>query len=370
MDNLFCHKIRFRILPIFTRLNLNECMTSRRHFLRFGALALPQLNLKTFSSKPLVGKPIIVSTWDSGVTANNGGWPVLKQGGRSLDAVEQAGIASENEPSCCVGLGANPDRDGHVTLDACIMDDKFNCGSVVFLERIKHPVSVARKVMETTPHVMLAGEGAQQFAVANGFPLEPAQLSADARKTYNEWLKKSEYKPVINVENGPKGKAPKKGNGPFAPSYFDDGTPNHDTMGTIALDGAGNLSGMCTTSGMAFKMHGRVGDSPIIGAGLYVDNEVGAVVCTGQGEEVIRMAGAHVAIELMRQGKSPEAACREVVERVVRRNPERAKEFQVALIALNKNGEVGAYAVQKDFTYTVTSNDTPTKVFPSKSYFG
>ncbi|TAE32631.1 MAG: glycosylasparaginase [Cytophagales bacterium] len=346
-------------------------MPSRRRFLSLSTFALPSLGLPTlFGGKSAALKPIVVSTWDSGVTANNGAWPVLKAGGHALDAVEQAGIAIENEPSCCVGLEANPDRDGHVTLDACIMDDRFNCGSVVFLERIKHPVSVARKVMETTPHVMLAGAGAQQFALQNGFALEPVKLSADAQKAYQNWLKKSEYKPVINIENSPKTKPSRKGNGPFAPSYFDDGTPNHDTMGTIALDVSGNVSGMCTTSGMAFKLHGRVGDSPIIGAGLYVDNEIGAVVCTGQGEEVIRMAGAHLAVELMRQGKSPEAACREVVERIVKRDPERAKTFQVALIALNKSGEVGAYAIQKEFSYTVTSGETPTKVFPSKSYFG
>ncbi|MCY7359496.1 MAG: N(4)-(beta-N-acetylglucosaminyl)-L-asparaginase [Rudanella sp.] len=342
-------------------------MTTRRHFLRWGAFALPQFNLKNLLiEKPPVSKPVVVSTWDSGKTANNGAWPVLKSGGRALDAVEQAGIASENEQSCCVGVGANPDRDGHVTLDACIMDNQFNCGSVVFLERIKHPVSVARKVMETTPHVMLAGAGAQQFALANGFTLESDKLSADARKTYEHWLKKSAYKPVINVENGPKPRPSKKGNGPFAPSYFDDGSVNHDTMGTIALDSAGNLSGMCTTSGMAFKMHGRVGDSPIIGAGLYVDNEIGAVTCTGQGEEVIRMCGAHLVVELMRQGNTPQEACRAAVERIVKRDPERAKTFQVAFIALNKAGEIGAYSVQKDFTYTVTSNETPTTVLAAK----
>ena len=354
-------------LPLLDPIN----MTTRRHFLRWGAFALPQLNVSNLlSAKPLATKPIVVSTWDSGVTANNGAWPTLKSGGRALDAVEQAGIASENEQSCCVGLGANPDRDGHVTLDACIMDERFNCGSVVFLERIKHPVSVARKVMETTPHVILAGKGAQQFALNNGFALEPDKLSTDAQNAYQKWLKTADYKPVINVENGPKLKPSKKGNGPFAPSYFDDGTPNHDTMGTIALDVAGDLSGMCTTSGMAFKMHGRIGDSPIIGAGLYVDNEVGAVTCTGQGEEVIRMVGAHLVVELMRQGKTPQEACRLAVERIVKRDPERAKTFQVAFIALNKAGEIGAYSVQKEFTYTVTSNEIPTKVIPAKSYFG
>ncbi|WP_019988777.1 isoaspartyl peptidase/L-asparaginase family protein [Rudanella lutea] len=346
-------------------------MTSRRHFLRWGALALPQFQLAKLipGAKPVAKKPIVVSTWDSGKTANNGAWPVLQKGGSALDAVEQAGIFIENEPSCCVGLDGNPDRDGYVTLDACIMDHQYNCGSVVFLERIKHPISVARKLMETTPHVMLAGEGAQQFAVANGFALEPQKLSADAERTYRQWLKKSEYKPIINIENQPRPKPDRKGNGPFAPSYFDDGTPNHDTMGTVALDAAGNLSGMCTTSGMAFKMRGRIGDSPIIGAGLYVDNEVGAVTCSGQGEEVIRMCGSHLVIEFMRQGKSPEEACRLAIERIVKRDVNRAKEFQVGFIALSKAGEIGAYSVQPNFSYTVMADGINNVTTASKSYF-
>ncbi|MBO0938760.1 N(4)-(beta-N-acetylglucosaminyl)-L-asparaginase [Fibrella sp. HMF5335] len=355
-------------------------MLNRRYFLRFTAL-LPTLSTADLWAKPkairALPKPIVLSTWDSGVTANKGAWSVLTKGGRAIDAMEQAGIAIENEQSCCVGLGGNPDRDGHVTLDACIMDDKFNCGSVAFLERIKHPVSVARKVMDSTPHVMLVGEGAQQFALANGFALEPDVLSAEAQKTYQTWLKKSEYKPIINIENGAgSGKATgtrKKGGGPyvdeFAPNYFDDGTPNHDTMGTVAMDAAGNLSGMCTTSGMAFKMRGRVGDSPLIGPGLYVDNEVGAVTGSGQGEEVIRMCGAHTIIELMRQGLSPKAACKQAIERIVKRDPMRAKDFQVGFIAISKSGEIGAYAVQKGFSYTLTTPDVTHVVYPAESYF-
>ena len=123
-----------------------------------------------------------------------------EQGRSALDAVEAGAMHIENEINCCVGLGANPDRDGHVTLDASIMDHQFNCGSVAFLERIKHPISVARKVMENTPHVLLVGNGAQQFALENGFSKEPAQLSESAKNTYREWLKKSEYKPQINIE--------------------------------------------------------------------------------------------------------------------------------------------------------------------------
>ncbi|WP_431215546.1 isoaspartyl peptidase/L-asparaginase family protein [Puia sp. P3] len=260
---------------------------------------------------------------------------------------------TESTINCCVGLGANPDRDGHVTLDASIMDHQWNCGSVAFLERIKHPISVARRVMEKTPHVMLVGEGAQQFAVAEGFPLEPAGLSDDAKKSYEEWLKKSEYKPVINIENT---KSSNQGHGPSAPQRLPNGEWNHDTIGMVAMDASGNLSGSCTTSGMGFKMRGRLGDSPIIGAGLFVDNEVGAVTATGQGEDVIRICGSHSVVEYMRQGLSPEAACKAAVEKIARIKKEKAKEIQVAFIAINKKGEVGAYALQKGFSYAIRNN--------------
>ncbi|MGV3560322.1 isoaspartyl peptidase/L-asparaginase family protein [Larkinella arboricola] len=345
-------------------------MKNRRSFLRLSTFSLPFLGfnrLPGLSGWLVAGQPIVVSTWDSGTIANGAAWPVLQRGGKAIDAVEQAGIAIENDINCCVGLGGNPDRDGRVTLDSCIMDDQFNCGSVAFLERIKHPVSVARKIMETTPHVMLVGEGAQQFAVANGFPLESGKLSADADKSYRKWLEKSEYKPIINVELNQK-KPALNDKKTFAPNKLDNGSPNHDTMGTVALDASGNLSGMCTTSGMGFKMRGRVGDSPIIGAGLYVDNEVGAVTCSGQGEEVIRMCGSHLVVEFMRQGLSPKEACRRAVERIVKRDPARARDFQVGFIALNRKGEVGAFSVQKGFNYTVTSANVQQQVFNAEHY--
>ncbi len=340
--------------------------SSRRSFLRWSVLSLPGISALT-CTPPTVRKPLVISTWDSGAIANAAAWPVLEQGGTALDAVEQAGIAIENNINCCVGLGGNPDRDGFVTLDACIMDHLANIGSVAFLERIKHPVSVARKVMETTPHVLLVGSGAQQFALANGFTLEPAELSPGAEESYRKWLEKAEYRPVINIENL-KERA-EKANGPFAPNRLENGAPNHDTMGTLALDTNQNLSGMCTTSGMGFKMRGRVGDSPIIGAGLFVDNEVGAVTCSGQGEEVIRVAGSHLVVEFMRQGASPEEACKKAVERIVKRDPERAREFQVGFIALNKYGQIGAFAVQPDFSYTLTQEDQSAVVLQSGSYF-
>jgi len=285
-------------------------------------------------------------------------WKVLSTNGKAIDAVETGARHIENELNCCVGLGGYPDRDGIVTLDACIMDEKSNCGAVAALEQIKHPVSVARKIMESTPHVLLAGAGAQQFALENGFKLESAELSVDAKKAYTEWLKNSEYKPVINIEN-------KKTNGPFAPNFFEDGSANHDTMGLLAMDVKANLSGAVTTSGMAFKLHGRIGDSPVIGAGLFVDNEVGAATSSGTGEEVIRICGTHLVVEFMRQGYSPENACKKAVERIVKRDKEKAKSLQVGFLAMNKKGQYGAYAIQAGFVYAVKSEKENT-IHPSK----
>lgn len=326
-------------------------------------------------------QPVVLSTWDTGVAANKGAWEVLGKNGNALDAVEAGVRVTESSlNNCCVGLGANPDRDGHVTLDASIMDHQWNCGSVAALERIKHPISVARRVMEKTPHVMLVGVGAQQFAVAEGFPLEPDVLSDDAKKTYKEWLKKSEYKPVINIENTKSSStAPHAGDlaqgavvgGPeyvASPARLPDGEWNHDTIGMIAMDAAGNLSGSCTTSGMAFKMRGRVGDSPVIGAGLFVDNEVGAVTATGQGEDVIRICGSHSVVEYMRQGMSPEAACKAAVEKIARIKKEKAKDIQVGFIAINKKGETGGYALQPGFSYAIKSGSEE-RLIPAKSYF-
>lgn len=313
------------------------------------------------AAEPLAvkGEPVVISTWDAGLAANKAAWEVLSKGGRALDAVEKGVMVTEASQNCCVGLGANPDRDGFVTLDACIMDEAFNCGSVAFLERIKHPISVARRVMEKTPHVMLVGSGAQQFALAEGFPLEEQKLSPEAQKNYNNWLKKSEYKPIINVEN-------KSGHGAFAPAQLENGEWNHDTIGMVAMDANGNLSGSCTTSGMGFKMRGRLGDSPIIGSGLYVDNEVGACTATGQGEDVIRIAGSHTVIEFMRQGLSPEAACKKAVERIVKIKKEKAKDIQVAFLALNKKGQIGAFAIHKGFSYAVR-NKQMEKLINAKS---
>jgi N4-(beta-N-acetylglucosaminyl)-L-asparaginase len=342
-------------------------MFNRRKFLQSSLLSsagmvfakkLPATNFS--ENKIVTGHPIVISTWDAGLEANKAAWQVLQNGGRALDAVEAGVKVTEASQNCCVGLGANPDRDGFVTLDACIMDEHFNCGSVAFLERIKHPISVARRVMEKTPHVMLVGSGAQQFAIAEGFPLEEQKLSEDAKKSYKEWLKRSDYKPIVNIENT-KSSA-------FAPAKLDNGEWNHDTIGMVAMDAKGDLSGSCTTSGMGFKMRGRVGDSPIIGAGLFVDNEIGAVTATGQGEDVIRICGSHTVVELMRQGLSPQDACKKAVERIIKAKGDSAKLIQVGFLALNKKGEVGAFAIQKGFSYALKNNNEE-KLYPSASWF-
>lgn len=295
-----------------------------------------------------INKPIVISTWDFGVAANQAAWAVLSTGGRALDAVEKGvRVAEADLDNPTVGKGGYPDRDGKVTLDACIMDEEGNCGAVAALEHIAHPISVARMVMEKTPHVMLVGAGALQFALEQGFPKE--ELLTDAGKeAWKEWLKTAEYSPVINIENQ---------------QY------NHDTIGMLALDENGQLSGACTTSGMAFKMHGRVGDSPIIGAGLYVDNEVGAATSTGVGEEVIRTVGSFLVVELMRQGYSPEEACKEAVNRIVKKKPAIAKEIQVGFLALSKNGQYGAYALQEGFTYAVCDHQQKDLILPGKAIF-
>ena len=352
-------------------------MSNRRKFLQssllgsLGVLLSRKANAAVVPGDVVTGRPVVLATWDTGVDANKGAWEVLGRNGNALDAVEAGVRVTESSINCCVGLGANPDRDGHVTLDASIMDHQWNCGSVAAMERIKHPISVARRVMEKTPHVMLVGVGAQQFAVAEGFPLEPEVLSDDAKKSYEQWLKKSEYKPVINIENTKgSGDVPVKPEMDYvaAPARLPDGGWNHDTIGMIAMDASGNLSGSCTTSGMAFKMRGRVGDSPVIGAGLFVDNEVGAVTATGQGEDVIRICGSHSVVEYMRQGLSPEAACKAAVEKIARIKKEKAKDIQVAFIAINKKGETGGYALHPGFSYAIKSG-TEDRLIKAKSYF-
>lgn len=325
----------------------------RRNFL--GILpVLPAVNHLEFATPP---GAMVISTWDFGKVANNRSWQVLNSGGSSLDAVEKGiNIIEEDENNQTVGIGGLPDREGHVTLDACIMDHESNCGSVMGLEHIVNVISVARKVMEKTPHVVLVGDGALQFAVDQGFK-KVNLLTPQSEKAWREWLKSSKYEPKMNIENQLYKKDPMPG-----------GPDNHDTIGLIAMDAKGNISGGCSTSGMAYKMRGRVGDSPVIGAGLFVDNEVGAATSTGVGEEVIRCVGSHLVVELMRQGYSPEDACKEAVMRIVKKSPAKSKNIQVGFLALNRKGEYGAYALQKGFSYAVKTSNSDI-VIPGKYYY-
>lgn len=324
-------------------------MLNRRKFLRnavcsTGAL-LTVASLKAASRlyRPPSG-PLVISTWAPNVKANAVAWAALKKGARAVDAVEQGVMVPEADPEdTSVGYGGLPDRDGKVTLDACIMDEFGNCGSVMALEHIIHAISVARKVMDLTPHVILAGEGALQFALANGFKKENL-LTANAEKIWKEWLRTSHYDPMDTLK--------------YMKGIGEPGTKNnHDTIGMLAIDQNGNLGGACTTSGMAFKMHGRVGDSPVIGAGLFVDNAIGAATATGVGEEVVRICGTHAVVEAMRYGKSPLEACRLIVERMYALRKGKIDDKQIGFIAVNKLGEIGAFALRKGFNYAVRGGD-------------
>lgn len=284
---------------------------------------------------------LAISTWDAGIVANQRAFEVLNEGGKAIDMAEQGVKIIEADMShLTIGLGGFPDREGYTTLDACIMDSLGRAGSVCFLEKIKHPISVARLVMEKTPHVMLVGEGAQQFALSQGFELDEYK-SPEAQKAWKEWLVTSEYKPIINIEN-------------------------HDTIGLLTMDKNGDLAGSCTTSGLGFKMRGRVGDSPIIGSGLYVDNEVGAATGSGLGETVLRSCSTFLIVELMRKGAHPQEACEEAIKRLVKINRFMTEDYQAGFIAVNKKGETGAFAVHPGFTYALHKNGENT-VFKSSN---
>jgi N4-(beta-N-acetylglucosaminyl)-L-asparaginase len=335
-------------------------MFNRRKFLRISAVSATITALSKYSTVKAAdliapgNLPIVISTWDFGIAANKEAWKTLASGGRALDAVE-AGvkIPEADMNNHTVGRAGYPDRDGHVTLDACIMDEFGNCGSVAAMENIAHPITVARLVMEKTPHVMLVGDGATQFAVEQGLKKEKL-LTPESEAAWKKWLVKAEYSPKINIENEQRRPGSKY---------------NHDTIGMLAIDAKGNISGACTTSGMAFKLHGRVGDSPIIGAGLYVDNEVGGATSTGVGEEVIRNVGSFLVVELMRQGYSPEDACKEAVSRIIKKKPAAAKDIQVGFLAINKKGEYGAYAIQEGFSFAVCDSKKQDLLITGKSFY-
>ena len=287
--------------------------------------------------------PRIISTWNHGVSANQEAWKYLMQGQSGLLAVEAGVKIPEADPKVrSVGYGGYPDREGIVTLDACIMDKNNNCGSVSFLQYIKHPISVAKLVMEETPHIMLSGKGAFDFAVSKGFKKENL-LTEASKQDWINWKKKSQYKPVINLEN-------------------------HDTISMLLIDGNGDLFGACTTSGAAWKMHGRVGDSPIIGAGLFLDNEVGAAAATGLGEAVIRTSGSAMVVELMRQGHSPLDACKKIVDRIskIHKSGPDWEYLQVGFIAMNKKGEYAGYSLRKGFNYAICDSSKQNLLLDAK----
>ena len=280
-----------------------------------------------------------ISTWKT-TEANQKAGQMLDKGEHALDAaVAGVAIEEENPKNTTVGYGGAPDRTGKVTLDACVMNHLGDCGSVVAVENIVNVARLAKDVMEKTPHVMLSGKGAEEFAISQGYK-KTDLLTDKSKKEWKEWLKDQDYRPIINIEN-------------------------HDTIGMLCIDKNNNLSGACTTSGLAYKMKGRVGDSPIIGSGLFIDNKIGGAVATGLGEEVVKTVGSFLVVELMRQGLSPQEACEKAIKRIVSNNSQENK-FQVAYIAMNKKGEVGSYSIEPGFTYMDYVNGENKEIF-SKS---
>ncbi len=326
-------------------------MKNRRAFIKqtaaFGtlsALGVPStikaLNMEKNYTFGKSDRPLVISTWNTQAAAQEA-INTFQKGGSPLDAVENGvKIEEANPDNQTVGYGGLPDRDGIVTLDACIMDAKGNAGSVTYLQDIKHPISVARKVMEDTPHVMLSGEGAYQFALEKGFQKEKL-LTEKSKKAWEKWLVEKEYKPIPNIER-------------------------HDTIGMLAVDSDGVMAGACTTSGMAYKMHGRVGDSPIIGAGLFVDGEIGGAVATGLGELVMKTLGAFLIVELMRQGADPQTACEEAVKRIADKFGT-GPDAQVGYIALQPDGTYGAFSMLKGFNYAL-GNQQKVSVYDAAAY--
>jgi N4-(beta-N-acetylglucosaminyl)-L-asparaginase len=306
------------------------------------------------------GAALIVSTWDFGAAANDAAFTAMKAGGTLLDAVEAGAKVPEADPNNhSVGYSGYPDRDGHVTLDAVIMDDAGGVGAVAALENTTHAISVARRVMEKTPHTLLVGEGATRFARDQGFPQEKL-LTPEAEQAWRDWLKTAKYQPVANSETGTYGTQRHVTPG---------GALDHDTIGLLARDTGGRMAGACTTSGMAFKMRGRVGDSPQVGAGLYVERGVGGATSTGVGEEVTRVSGSARVVASLRAGLSPQRACEEVVRHIAKLRGDAIKGVQVGFLALDPRGNVGAFCLLPGFTYAVTDTAGRTVVHKAPSLF-
>src|SRR6056300_1113629 len=305
-------------------------------------LISPSVFSKTTKENPISSpnsEAFAIATWNVKRAVTTAG-KALDRGASALDAaIQGAAIEEADIANTTVGKGGAPDREGTVSLDACVMDATGNCGAVLAVENITHVAALAKDVMEKTPHVILAGEGARKFALEQGYTPENL-LTEQSKKAWEKWLEKSDYQPEINIEN-------------------------HDTIGMLCFDQNGTLSGTCTTSGLAYKMKGRVGDSPISGSGLFVDNEVGAAVATGLGEEVIKTVGSFLIVELMRQGKTPQASCEEAINRILAKHPKKP-DFQVCFIAVDTKGQIGAYSIHSGFTYTINKeNKTTTQAVES-----
>ena len=316
---------------------------TRRTFVNQTVLGLLAVSTASVgrSAEPAVEKgekPLIVSTWPFGKNANEEALKVLSRGGSLLDAVEQGISVTEASGNGSVGLSGGPNAAGVVQLDACIMDGpNHKAGSVAALEGIRHPISAARRVMEKTRHVMLVGEGARMFALEEG--LESVEVNS--REKYEQWQKQ---------RAGKRAKAEKKPEG-------------HDTIALLVLGADGNIAGGCSTSGLGGKLPGRVGDSPILGSGLYVDNEVGAAGATGLGENVMRYCASYQIVEFMRQGMAPHEACLAVIKRILRTEPKGAN-LSINFVALDKQGRYGAAGTDQGFAYSVTT-PTSSRVLPN-----
>lgn len=331
----------------------------RRHFVKLGLAGTAALvtgcvqrneELSVATNATVLDKPIILSTWNHGLPANTKAMEVLGAGGSVLDAVEQGvAIVESDFTNRSVGLGGLPDRDGIVTLDACIQDHDGRAGAAAFIQEFEHPIRIARAIMERTPHVMLVGTGAEKWAIENGFTRRKVEIP-EVRQAWQEWLRTSEYKPGVNIENQPQARPQLQG-----------GSDQHDTIGMIAMDATGRMAGSCTTSGLAWKVHGRVGDSPVIGAGLFVDGDVGAACATGVGELILRTVGSHAVVERMRQGMEPEQACREAVLQILRKDPT-LEGSQVGFLAIRKDGIAGAWGLYEGFNYALSTGGITTLV--------
>lgn len=307
--------------------------------------------------------PLILSTWSFGPTANTPGYDILSRGGAALDAVVAAATAVEDDPAVnSVGVGGLPDASGRVSIDGCVMVNPDRCGAVYCMRHHASAAAIARQVMERTIHISLAGDGADEFADQCGFARREL-LTPASKAEWEKWaanpanIDRTRYRgwiPPLNVEETWKKEG--AGGGAVRMTGGLHPEPNHDTVSILAMDASGTLAGACSTSGMAFKVPGRVGDSPIIGHGLYVDQTDGtgaAAAATGNGELIMGVCGSFLAVELMRQGRAPTEAIMEVLRRVAKKY-RLSEDHQVAMVAMNTDGEWASAALRPGFHHTIT----------------